>query len=527
MKHSDLCYSGAQALSQRLSKGDLSPVELVEAFLERLDTLNDTLKAFIHICRKEALTEARKAEAEIRSGSYRGPLHGMPLAYKDIYDVAGLPMTGGSKLLKGYVSKEDSAVAANLRRAGAVCIGKLNTWEFASGGMELIGDARNPWNTELVTGGSSSGSGAAVAAGLVPLATGTDTGGSVRDPAAFCGIVGLKPTFGRLDTRGIIPLSWSLDHPGPLARTIADAAMLFYGMAGEPMPDGLSSCFANPKGHLRGVRIGIPGNFFFEHSDPQVSGLIRAAVSHMQSLGASVQEIELPFVEYGPAASFTIAYTESLAFHRECFFKHAADYTPAFIGKISSAAFLNASDHLTSERIRQRVTRGFLDALSAVDIIVTPMTAFPPHPIGSPPPQSHVTSFARPVSLTGLPAMSIPCGFTSSDLPVNMQWIARADEEEKLFRTGFVYEQSAGWHIRRPPIDSGPVWTPPLPKHPAVKGIDAQWVLDTARQNGLTFVDGPMAEQIAVNVSSVKSVLAEAAERLRGFEPENLWERYL
>ena len=372
MQQSELCNLSAGSLSERVSAGSVSPVEVVEALLERIDALNDTLRAFIHVCRKEALSEARRAEAEIRGGNCRGPLHGIPVAYKDIYDVSGLPTTGGSRLMKGYIPAIDSTVAANLRGAGAVCIGKLNTWEFASGGMELIGDARNPWNTNLVTGGSSAGSGAAVAAALVPLATGTDTGGSVRDPAAFCGIVGLKPTFGRLDTGGIIPLSWSLDHPGPMARSVGDAALLFYAMAGESMPDALAEFLRYPPNHLKTVRIGLPRHFFFTHADPQVAARVKEAVVHMESLGAAVEEIELPFVEYGSAASFTIAYAEAFAFHRECFFNRAAEYTPGFIRKISSAAFLNAHDHLTAERIRRRVTDGFLRALSKVDIIVTP-----------------------------------------------------------------------------------------------------------------------------------------------------------
>lgn len=298
--------------------------------------------------------------------------------------------------MKGYTAEKDSAMAANLRNAGTVCMGKLNTWEFASGGMELMGDARNPWNTHMITGGSSAGSGAAVAASLVPLATGSDTGGSVRDPSALCGIVGLKPTFGRLSCEGIIPLSWSLDHPGPMTRTVADAALLFYGMAGEEMPNSVSALYKGFEDSLKNVRIGVPNHFFFDDADAEVVSAVKAAVSLMEEMGASVEEIELPFVESGPAASFTIAYTESFAFHRENFFRRAGDYSLGFISKISGAAFLSALDHLTAERIRQLVTQSFKEALSRVDIIVTPMTAFPAHPIGSTPPQSHVRSFARP-----------------------------------------------------------------------------------------------------------------------------------
>ena len=226
MGNEKLYSLSAVELSDLISKKEISPVDIVKALLERIDEINDDIKAFIHICREEAMADARQAEAELRNGDSKGPLHGIPVAYKDIYDVKGLPTTGGSTLMKGYTAEKDSAMAANLRKAGTICMGKLNTWEFASGGMELIGDARNPWNTHMITGGSSAGSGAAVAASLVPLATGSDTGGSVRDPSALCGIVGLKPTFGRLSCEGIIPLSWSLDHPGPMTRTVADAALL-------------------------------------------------------------------------------------------------------------------------------------------------------------------------------------------------------------------------------------------------------------------------------------------------------------
>jgi aspartyl-tRNA(Asn)/glutamyl-tRNA(Gln) amidotransferase subunit A len=527
MENEKLYSLSAVELSDLISGKEISPVDIVNALLERIDDVNDHIKAFIHICREEALADARQAEAELRNGDSKGPLHGIPVAYKDIYDVRGLPTTGGSIVMKGYTAKKDSAMAANLRKAGTICMGKLNTWEFASGGMELIGDARNPWNTRMITGGSSAGPGAAVAASLVPLATGSDTGGSVRDPSALCGIVGLKPTFGRLSCEGIIPLSWSLDHPGPMTRTVADAARLFYGMSGEAMPDSVSAFFKESEGSLKNIRIGIPNHYFFDHADAEVVSAVKAAVLFMEEMGASVEEIELPFVESGPAASYTVAYTESFAFHRENFFRHAGDYTLGFISKISGAAFLSALDHLTAERIRQLVTQSFKAALSRVDMIVTPMTAFPAHPIGSTPPQSHVRSFARPISLTGLPALSMPCGFTSTELPIGMQMIARDNDENLLFRTGHAYEQSTGWHRRKPAITAAALWSPPDPNEPRAEGIDTQWVLDAAAHKGLTYIDAPMAGAIVPHVASVKAMLAEARNRLMKTSPEKLWKKYL
>jgi len=277
---------------------------------------------------------------------------------------------------------KDSAVAANLRQAGAICMGKLNTWEFAFGDMEIIGDARNPWNTHMVTGGSSSGSGAALAAHLVPLATGSDTGGSVRTPAAYCGIVGLKPTTGQLNCSGIIPLSWTLDHPGPMARTVSDAAMLYYGMAGERMPRKVSEFLHASKDSLEDIRIGLPRTYFFENADSEVVIAVEEASKRFQNIGADVVKVDLPFAQYGPAASFTIAYAESLAFHHEGFIKRSTEYSPGFISKISSVAFLSAEEHLTAQWIRKLITESFQAALSRVNIILTPTTSFPAYPIG-------------------------------------------------------------------------------------------------------------------------------------------------
>ena len=247
MPSTDLCFLNVTELAPLVRARKISPVEIVQALLSRIDALNDDLLAYLHVSAAPAMAAAQAAEIEIGNGGYRGPLHGIPVAYKDIYDVQGLPTTAGSKIMAGYVAPEDCTVAARLRHAGAICLGKLNTIEFASGSMEVFGIARNPWNTAMFPGGSSSGSGTALAAHLVPLATGSDTGGSIRNPASFCGIVGLKPTYGRISRAGIIPLSWSLDHAGPMARTVADTALMLQAMAGpdhrdpsaalQPVPD--------------------------------------------------------------------------------------------------------------------------------------------------------------------------------------------------------------------------------------------------------------------------------------------------
>jgi aspartyl-tRNA(Asn)/glutamyl-tRNA(Gln) amidotransferase subunit A len=521
MADSELCFLNVAELAPLIRQRAVSPVEIVEALLRRIDQFNDGLRAYLCVSGEQALAAARAAEIEIAADGYRGALHGIPVAYKDIYHVRGLPTTAASKVTAGYVAAEDCTVAARLRQAGAICLGKLNTFEFASGSMEVYGTARNPWNTAMVPGGSSAGSGTALAAHLVTGATGTDTGGSIRNPAAFCGVVGLKPTYGRVSRAGIIPLSWNLDHAGPMARTVADAAMLLQIIAGPDRRDPSAALQAVPDyqavlgGDLQGIRLGVPGTYFFDDGDPDVMAAVRGAIETMQQLGAVVHELDLPHACYGPAASWAIAYSEAFAFHRVNFFARPRDYTPAFLHKISGAAFLTAEEGIAAQRLRQVITSEFVAALTAVDAIVTPTTAYPAHPIGGPSPQADMRSLTRPVSLTGLPALAMPCGFTRSGLPVGMQLIGRAWEEGTVLRIGHAYEQAAGWHRRRPPIRPGvvPATQAPAPSEPAA--VDAQWVLDFARLTGLSFVDASDAEPIAASIGPVKALLAEARQRLQ------------
>jgi aspartyl-tRNA(Asn)/glutamyl-tRNA(Gln) amidotransferase subunit A len=523
---SEWCFLSAAELAPQIRKRAVSPVEIVEAFLERIETLNDNLKAYLYISSDQALAAARAAETEITAGGYRGPLHGIPVAYKDIYDVAGMPTTAASKVMAGYLAAEDCTVAARLRQAGAICLGKLNTHEFASGSMEVFGSARNPWNTELVPGGSSSGSGTALAAHLVTCATGSDTGGSVRNPASFCGIVGLKPTYGRISRAGIIPLSWSLDHAGPMARTVTDTALLLEAIAGPDRRDGSAAVQPVPnyraalRSDAQGIRIGVPRTYFFENGDPEVMAAVRAAIELMGQLGASVREIDLPQAWLGPAASWAIAYTESFAFHRDNFFARPRDYTPAFLHKIAGAAFLTAEEGITAQRLRQVITAEFVAALEMVDVIVVPTTAYPAYAIGGASPQADMRSLTRSISLTGLPALALPCGFTPGGLPVSMQLIGRSWEESTVLRVGYAYEQAAGWYQRRAPIKPGPISHAAASSPSQASAIDAQWVLDFARLTGLSFVAENDAEPIAASIGPVKAMLAEARARLdAGIEP--------
>src|SRR5262249_47632858 len=347
-----------------------------------------------------------------------------------------------------------------LRQAGAICLGKLNTIEFASGSMEVFGNARNPWNTAMFPGGSSSRSGPAPAAHMGGLPTRSGTGGPIRNPASFCGIVGLKPTYGRISRAGIIPLSWSLDHAGPMARTVADLALMLQAMAGPDRRDPSAAVHPVPdyhaalKGDLQGIRLGVPRSYYFEHADPEVVAAVRTAIMTMQQLSATVREVDLPHSCYGSSASWSIAYTESFAFHRANFFARSRDYTPAFLHKITGAAFPPAGETLTSHALRQAFTAESLTAPTAVAAIGPPTAAYPAYPIGGTSPQADMRSLTRPVSLTGLPALAVPCGFTSTGLPVSMQLVGRAWEESTVLRIGHAYEQAAGWYTRRPPLQA-------------------------------------------------------------------------
>jgi aspartyl-tRNA(Asn)/glutamyl-tRNA(Gln) amidotransferase subunit A len=512
--NSELCFLTATELATRIRAREISPVEVVKVLLARIEEFNDRLRAFIYIEKNKVLEEARAAEVEIQKGRYRGPLHGIPVAHKDIFDVRGMPTTAASRVMTGYIAKEDSSVAARMRQAGAVCLGKLNLWEFASGSMEMFGDARNPWNTEMITGGSSSGSAAALAANLVPLATGTDTGGSVRGPAHNCGIVGLRPSYGRVSRTGIIPLSWTLDQAGPMARTVSDAALLLQGMAGPDPKD--HSTVNQPAGNfsltlkdgLRGKRIGLPPSGYFRGADPEVVDAVHTAVKRLEELGASIQEVDLSPTGYGAASSWTIAYTEAFAFHRACFARHWLDYTPAFRRRITSAAMLTAEECVTAHRIRRVITSEYQRTLGQVDVIVTPTVSHPAFPIGKASPLSDMLNFLRPVSLTGLPALSLPCGFTGAGLPIGMQLIGGLWEEKTILQVGYAYEQSTEWHKRRPPLGPGPL----QPQKPGSAGdkkkVSAKWVMNMAQLQGLDYMSDGDAEAIANLVDPVREQLS-------------------
>ncbi len=456
-----LSISEAAAL---IKERKLSPVELTQACLDRIDRLQPQLNAFITLTADDAVKTAREAEAEIARGDHRGPLHGIPIALKDLFDVSGVPTTAGSKILAGNIAAADSASAARLRDAGAVILGKLNLHEFAYGATGVnphFGACRNPWDTERICGGSSSGSGSAVAAGLCFAALGTDTGGSIRIPASLCGIAGLKPTFGRVSRRGVVPLSWSLDHVGPMTRSVADCAIVLQAIAGHDPLDASSANEAVPdyseslETGIEGLRAGVPRELFFDNLDPEVEGPVRAAIKTLEGLGARVTEIGLPYITEIPGGLTAIMLPEALAYHQKWMAERPNDYGDDVRYRLELGATYLAVHYVQAQRLRERAVAAWRERVfDKVDLIVTPTTAAAASRIGE---SDLSVTFGlirntNPINFLGLPALSVPCGFTAAGLPVGMQLIGRWFEEATVLRASFAYEQATDWHERRPPL---------------------------------------------------------------------------
>ena len=444
----------------------LSPVELTDACLARIDALQGTLNAFITVMGEDVRAEARAAEEEIAAGNYRGPLHGIPIGLKDIFDVAGVRTTAGSKIWEQHIAADDSAVTRRLREAGAVIVGKLNMheWAFgATGASSHFGPARNPWDTERITGGSSSGSGAAVAAGMCFAAMGTDTGGSIRIPASLCGITGIKPTFGRVSRAGLVPLSWSLDHAGPLTRTVRDAALVLQAIAGadpddpstvdEPPTDYAAALEGEPA--LSGVRIGVVDLSSFREAEPVVASGFNEACRVLGDLGAGLESVTIPYMEQIPGAVAAIMLPEALAFHQKRLAEHGDDYQPDVRYRLELAATYPAVTHVQAQRLRELAVRAARDEVfPKYDLLVTPATRTFATPIETADFSRglDLIQYTNPFNLLGTPAISIPCGFREDGLPLGLQIIGRWWAEAGVFRAAHAYEQATDWHTRRPPL---------------------------------------------------------------------------
>ncbi len=450
--------------SEWLCKRELSPVELTKECLAQIEKLNPILNAFITVTAESALEQARAAEDEIRRGHWRGPLHGIPLALKDIIDTAGVRTTAASAVFKDRIPAEDAEVVRRLKNAGAVLLGKQNLHEFAYGGSSMIsyyGEVHNPWDPAYIAGGSSGGSAAAVAAGLCYGAIGTDTAGSVREPAALCGIVGLKPTYARVSARGVIPLSVSLDHVGPIARTVSDAAVILQAITGHdprdmnsvatPVPDYLAAL----RDKLRPVRIGIPRKFFYEDLDPEIASAVEEALGIIKNLGGDLREIELDV-----PTDRTLQAAESYAYHAEFVSRAPELYQPETLRRIRTGE--NISGEETERRRReQRKIRSVVSCMfEDVDVVVTPTTPVPASSIAElkhnpellRPRELSLLRNTRPGNVWGLPAISVPCGFTSAGLPIGLQIIGPHWREDGVLQLAYAYEQATGWHKRSPKL---------------------------------------------------------------------------
>ena len=444
---------------------ELSPVELVESRLARIERLDGKLHSFIRVLADSARAEARAAEAEIAAGKYKGPLHGIPLGLKDIYETAGVPTTGHSKVMQDHVPKADAFTVKKLRDAGAVIMGKLATHEFAFGGPSFDlpwPPARNPWDTSRFTGGSSSGTGAAVPAGLVLGGTGSDTGGSIRGPAAYCGLAGIKPTYGLCSRAGVLPLAFSLDHAGPMAWTAEDCAIMLQAMAGHDPADpasadrGVANYRGLLSGDVKGLRIGLIRHFYeTDHpADEPTRQAIDAAAKALEGLGCAVRELKLSPLAEWTASGSTILMSEAYAIHEANLRTRFTDFGEIFRDRMVLAGLITGVDYVQALRRRRELIAELDRAMTDVDIV---MTAAAP---GEAPPIESVGKFVTmekpsltmPFNVTGSPAMSVCCGFSPAGLPLSFQIVGRRFEDATVLRLAHAYEQTTEWRGRRPQL---------------------------------------------------------------------------
>ncbi|HET8887440.1 MAG TPA: amidase [Candidatus Angelobacter sp.] len=439
----------------------LSPVDLTQACLKRIERLNPKLNAFITVTAESALAQARAAEAEIQRGHWRGPLHGIPIALKDLFDTAGVRTTAASGLFKDRIPTQDAEIVRRLKEAGAVLLGKLNMHEFAYGGSSVIsfyGPVHNPWSLDHEAGGSSSGSAVAMAAGLCYGSVGSDTGGSIRQPSAYCGSVGLKPTYGRVSTRGVIPLSWLYDHAGPMTRTVADAAAMLQVLAGfdpddansadHPVPD-----YAAAIRQTGPLRVGVPRAYFYEGLHPEIESAINAALAAIGKLAASVRDIEMP-----ASNDTTILRAEAYAYHAENAKKSPELYQPETLKRIRAGEDVTVATYIQARRQVEQYRHNIRKVFETVDLLVTPTTPVPPFTISElladmdnlRTKEILTLRNTRPFNILGLPSISVPCGFTKSGLPIGLQISGAPWAEGNVLRLAHAYEKQTEWHRKHP-----------------------------------------------------------------------------
>ena len=467
----DLRFLSIAEAAPLIESRRLSPVELTRAHLDRIERTDSSLNSFITITAETALESAKTAEREIAGGGYRGALHGIPVGLKDLYYTRGVRTTVGSRILRDFVPDYDAAVTEEFREAGAILLGKLQMHEFALGATSVnphYGPARNPWDTSRITGGSSGGSASSVAAGQCMAALGSDTGGSVRIPSGLCGIVGMKPTFGRVSRRGVHPLSWSLDTVGPMTRTVVDSALVLNAIAGYDPSDPSAANAAEEdfaagiEGGVRGLKIGVPTDFFYDVIDDDVSNAVRAAAVVLEDLGATVEETSIPALNHCLGISGAILVTEAA----ETLFAHLRD-RPEDIGadvraRLLLGAMTPAVDYVKAQRARAAYNARMADAMRDFDLLLAPTAAVAAPRIDQEFVQvggrtenalSLMSRLTRPFNLTGQPTVSAPCGFTADGMPVGMQLAGRVWEDSTVLRAARAFERATDWHTKTPNID--------------------------------------------------------------------------
>jgi aspartyl-tRNA(Asn)/glutamyl-tRNA(Gln) amidotransferase subunit A len=452
-----------------LRKKQISPVELTEFFLERIGRLQPALNAFITVTDDLARKQAREAEREIRKGRYRGPLHGIPISLKDLFCTAGIRTTAGSKILRNFIPQENAFVVDRLLAGGAVLLGKTNLHEFAYGvtnNNPHYGPVHNPWDPSRVPGGSSGGSAAAVSAALGIASLGTDTGGSIRIPSAACGVVGLKPTRGLVSLHGVIPLAFSLDHVGPICRCVEDTAMMLEAIAS---PAGRNSTrwpqigrvFSRPlRQGAKGIRVGIPKQYFFDRLHKNVRGYVLTACAILYQQGAELREVEFKGMKEAAPLVGVITVGEALSYHWKWLRSRARDYGADVRERMEANRNQRTVEYLQAQEKRRMYTQAFVKAFESVDVVAAPTLPVLPPFIG----QKEVSwgrtqedvraallRMTRPGNLTGLPAISLPCGYTADNLPVGLQLFGRHYDEATLLRVAYAYQQATPWHRMFPP----------------------------------------------------------------------------
>ncbi|MFN3653372.1 MAG: amidase [Armatimonadota bacterium] len=445
-------------LSRELRARRVTSIEATEACLQRIAERDELLNSFRTLCADEARAEAAERDRELADGRWRGPLHGVPLGLKDLLQTAGIRTTAGSALLRDWVPDADATVVRRLRNAGAVSLGKLNMYEFAFGATSdnpHYGPVRNPHDPARGTGGSSSGSGAAVAAGLCYGSVGSDTGGSIRCPAALCGIVGLKPTYGRVSRHGAVPLAWSLDHLGPMARTVTDAALLLEALAGHDPADPTSSTRPVPpyaarlEGGVRGLRVGIPRELFWSWCHSEVELRVREAIELLRREGAEIREVSLPSLDYAATVQGCLILAEAAAYHREWLATRSGDYGSRVRMRLAEGLCVEAADYLNALQARQLLRDDFSRVFQEVDALLTPAVPIPAPRLdqeyvavhdGVAPAQFYMVRNTFVFNMTGTPAVSVPCG-AAEGMPVGLQIAGRAWEEETVLRIARAWER--------------------------------------------------------------------------------------